>query len=103
LSRVRIPPTLRGETEGAREIEASGRTVRELLDDLMGRFPDLRGQLLDEDELAPFVNVYVEGEDVRTKNGLDTPVDETSQIILLPAMAGGDMPGDSPRACPKPT
>jgi molybdopterin synthase sulfur carrier subunit len=89
LSRVRIPPTLRAETEGAREVEAKGRTVRELLDDLMGRFPELRGQLLDEDELAPFVNVYIEGEDVRTKDGLDTPVDESSQIILLPAMAGG--------------
>jgi sulfur-carrier protein len=92
LSSVRIPPTLRGETEGAREIEARGGTVRELLDDLMGRFPALRSQLLEDDELAPFVNVYVEGEDVRTRDGLDTPVDETSQIILLPAMAGGAMP-----------
>jgi sulfur-carrier protein len=89
LSRVRIPPTLRGETAGEREVEASGRTVRELLDDLMGRFPALRAELLEEDELAPFVNVYVEGEDVRTKDGLDTPVDDGSQIILLPAMAGG--------------
>jgi len=50
---VRIPPTLRSETEGAREVEAQGRTVRELLDDLMGRFPALRGQLLANDELAP--------------------------------------------------
>jgi molybdopterin synthase sulfur carrier subunit len=89
LSRVRIPPTLRAETSGEREIEASGRTVRELLDDLMGRFPALRGQLLENEELAPFVNVYVEGEDVRTRDGLDTPVDDGSQIILLPAMAGG--------------
>jgi sulfur-carrier protein len=103
LSRVRIPPTLRGETEGAREVEARGRTVGELLDDLMGRFPALRGQLFEDDELAPFVNVYVEGEDVRTGSGLDTPVDETSQIILLPAMAGGDLSGDSPRPCPKRT
>jgi molybdopterin converting factor small subunit len=89
LSRVRIPPTLRGETKGAREVEASGGTVRELLDDLMGRFPSLRGQLLEDDELAPFVNVYVEGEDVRTKSGLETSVDESSTVILLPAMAGG--------------
>jgi sulfur-carrier protein len=89
LSRIRIPPTLRSETDGAREIEASGRTVRELLDDLMGRFPALRGQLLDEDELVPFVNVYVEGEDVRTKDGLETPVADETTVILLPAMAGG--------------
>jgi sulfur-carrier protein len=63
--------------------------VRELLDDLMGRFPALRGQLLEADDLAPFVNVYVEGEDVRTKDGLETSVDDGSTVILLPAMAGG--------------
>jgi sulfur-carrier protein len=89
LSRVRIPPTLRSETAGAREVEASGGTVRELLDDLLGRFPALRGQLLEEEQLAPFVNVYVEGEDVRTKDGLETPVADGSTVILLPAMAGG--------------
>jgi molybdopterin converting factor small subunit len=103
LSRVRIPPTLRAETAGEREVEAGGRTVRELLDDLTRRFPTLRGQLLEDDELAPFVNVYVEGEDVRTRDGLDTPVDEKSQIILLPAMAGGAPAGDSPRTGPKRT
>jgi len=91
LSRVRIPPTLRGETAGAREVEAEGRTVRELLDDLMGRFPALRGQLLaEDDDLAPFVNVYLDSEDVRTLDGLDTQVREGSTVILLPAMAGGE-------------
>ena len=89
MSLIRIPPTLRGETEGAREVEARGDTVRELLDDLMGRFPALRAQLLENEELAPFVNVYVEGEDVRTKEGLETRVDEDATVILLPAMAGG--------------
>ena len=82
MSRVRIPPTLRSETEGQREVEARGRTVRELLDDLMGRFPALEGQL-------PFANVYLEGEDVRTLEGLDTEVKPGSTVILLPAMAGG--------------
>jgi sulfur-carrier protein len=91
LSVIRIPPTLRGETQGAREVEANGGTVRELLDDLMGRFPELRGQLLREDELAPFVNIYVGGEDVRTRDGLETAVDDGSTVILLPAMAGGAM------------
>ena len=89
MSLVRIPPTLRSETEGRREVEARGGTVRELLDDLMGRFPALRGQLLEDDNLAPFVNVYVEGEDVRTKDGLETSVADGSTVILLPAMAGG--------------
>ena len=86
---MRIPPTLRSETDGAREVEVRGGTVRELLDDLMGRFPSLRRQLLEDDSLAPFVNVYVEGEDVRTREGLETAVDDGSTVILLPAMAGG--------------
>ena len=89
MTTVRIPPTLRGETNGRRQVEADGGTVRELLDDLMSRFPSLRGQLLEDEELASFVNVYVEGEDVRTKEGLETAVSEGGTVILLPAMAGG--------------
>ena len=89
MSHVRIPPTLRGDTAGQREVEARGGTVRELLDDLMGQFPALRRQLLEDDDLAPFVNVYVEGEDVRTKDGLETAVEDDATVILLPAMAGG--------------
>jgi len=89
MSRVRIPPQLRGEVGGAREVPAEGGTVRELLDDLMDRFPALRPQLVEDDDIAPFVNVYLEGEDVRTLDGLDTSVDHGSTVILLPAMAGG--------------
>ncbi|HEU5215361.1 MAG TPA: MoaD/ThiS family protein [Gaiellaceae bacterium] len=89
MSRVRIPPMLRGEVGGAREVPAEGGTVRELLDDLMGRFPGLRPQLVENGDIASFVNVYVEGEDVRTLHGLDTPVEHGETVILLPAMAGG--------------
>jgi molybdopterin converting factor small subunit len=89
MSRVRIPPQLRGEVGGAREVPAEGGSVRELLDDLLARFPALRHQLVEDDEIAPFVNVYLEGEDVRTLDGLDTPVAHGSTVILLPAMAGG--------------
>ena len=89
MTSVRIPPTLREEVGGARELPAEGDTVRELLDDLMGRFPSLRRQLVEDNDIAPFVNVYVEGEDVRTKNGLETSVDDNATVILLPAMAGG--------------
>jgi molybdopterin converting factor small subunit len=80
---------LRSETGGAREVRAAGSTVGELLDDLMSRFPGLRPQLVDDDEIAPYVNVYVGGEDVRTLDGLETPVHDGSTVILLPAMAGG--------------
>ena len=89
MKTVRIPPALRNETGGERQVHAAGGTVRELLDDLMSKFPGLRGQLVEDDEIAPFVNVYVEGEDVRTLDGLDTVVSEGQTLILLPAMAGG--------------
>jgi len=86
---VRIPPTLRGEVGGARQVEAEGETVREVLDDLVERHPALAPQILQDGGLAPFVNVYVGGEDVRTLDGLDTSVPVGGTVILLPAMAGG--------------
>jgi sulfur-carrier protein len=89
VSVVRIPPTLREETGGEREVLAAGGTVRELLDDLTAKFPRLGARILDGGELARFVNVYVDSEDVRTRDGLETPVADSSTVILLPAMAGG--------------
>jgi sulfur-carrier protein len=83
MTKVRIPPTLREQVGGQRELAAEGDTVRELLDDLTARFPQLEEQL-------PFANVYVEGEDVRMLEGLDTEVKPGSTVILLPALAGGD-------------
>ena len=89
MSVVRIPPTLREETGGEREVLAEGENVRDLLGDLTSRFPALRDRIMREDDVAPFVNVYVDGEDVRTRDGLDTEVSHSSTVILLPAMAGG--------------
>ena len=86
---VRIPPTLRGEVGGARQVDAVGDTVREVLDDLVERHPALAPQILQNGGIAPFVNVYVGGEDVRTLDGLDTEVPVGETVILLPAMAGG--------------
>jgi [CysO sulfur-carrier protein]-thiocarboxylate-dependent cysteine synthase len=86
---VRIPPTLRAEVGGARQVEAVGDTVREVLDDLVDRHPALAPQILSNGSVAPFVNVYLGGEDVRTLNGLDTAVATGDTVILLPAMAGG--------------
>jgi sulfur-carrier protein len=89
VTTIRIPPTLREQTEGQSAVDADGGTVRELLDDLTGRFPQLRERIYDDGRLAGFVNVYVEGEDIRTRDGLETPVTNGSTVILLPAMAGG--------------
>ena len=82
MSVVRIPPTLRDDTRGEREVLAEGETVRDLLDDLTARFPSLEGKL-------EFANVYVGGEDIRTREGYETPVAQSDTVILLPAMAGG--------------
>ena len=89
MAAVRIPPTLRAEVGGVRELEAQGDTVREVIEDLAERYPPLGEQLLDDDELVSHVNVYLDGEDVRTRDGLDTPVRHGASLILLPAMAGG--------------
>ncbi len=86
---VRIPPTLRDETGGQAALQARGETVRDLLEDLTSRFPALRERIYPDGDLARFVNVYVEGEDVRTQDGLETAVEDGATVILLPAMAGG--------------
>jgi sulfur-carrier protein len=89
MTLVRVPPVLRQEAGGAREVQASGSTLRELLEDLSTRNPILGSRVYAGGEIQSFVNVYVDGEDVRTRDGLDTPVRESSTVILLPAMAGG--------------
>ena len=77
------------EAGGAREVEASGATVRELLEDLASGVPALGEKVYDGSEIRPYVNVYVDGEDVRTSGGLDAPVRDDATVVLLPAMAGG--------------
>jgi cysteine synthase/molybdopterin converting factor small subunit len=90
VSTVRMPPILRQAVGGAREVDASGATVREVLADLSDRFPGVRSHLLDDSgDLNRFVNVYVNNEDVRLGDGMDTAVSTDSTLIVLPAMAGG--------------
>jgi sulfur-carrier protein len=89
MSTVRIPPTLRPDAEGRREIAAEGTTVREVLNEVGERFPRLRARIFENGNIAAFVNVYVGGEDIRTQDGLETQVGDGSTVILLPAMAGG--------------
>jgi molybdopterin converting factor small subunit len=74
---------------GERELSAAGDTVEAVLDDLFGRYPALRDRVTAEGALSPFVNVYVNGRDVRYGDGLGTAVGPDDQVILLPAMAGG--------------
>ncbi|MGI8972584.1 MAG: pyridoxal-phosphate dependent enzyme [Gaiella sp.] len=95
MTGVRIPPTLRNEVGGARQVEADGSTVREVLENLVEQHPALGAQIFTGSEIAPFVNVYLGGEDVRTMDGLDTAVTDGQTVILLPAMAGGLPPGEA--------
>ena len=89
MTRVRIPPMLRPDVGGARELEADGETVGDVIENLVEQYPQLRAQLYENGNLGSFVNVYLGGEDVRTLEGLETPVRQDATVILLPAMAGG--------------
>jgi molybdopterin synthase sulfur carrier subunit len=87
---VKIPPVLRQHTGGADEVEATGGTVGEALRGVAGAHPATREQLFTADgDLNRYVNVYVNDEDVRVLDGLDTPVAESDTVVILPAMAGG--------------
>jgi [CysO sulfur-carrier protein]-thiocarboxylate-dependent cysteine synthase len=95
---IRIPPTLRNEVGGERQVEVEGATIREVLEGLGERFPALGAHLWENGDVAPFLNVYLGGEDVRTLDGLDTEVRRDQTVILLPAMAGGSAPSFDPEA-----
>ena len=93
MTAVRIPPVLRAQAGNQTRVEVSGSTVGETLESLIGQYPGLREQILTEDgSLNRFVNVYVNGRDVRYEQELATPVQATDEVILLPAMAGGTAP-----------
>ena len=90
MSTVFIPAVLRANVGGVKSLELEGDSIRGVLDVLVARHPSLGSQLLTEDgDLNRFVNVYVNGQDVRYLAGLDTPVAPADEVRLLPAMAGG--------------
>jgi molybdopterin converting factor small subunit len=90
VSTVFIPSVLRATVGGVKSLDVSGESIRGVVDTLVEQHPSLKGQLLTEDgDLNRFVNVYVNGQDVRYLQGLDTPVSPTDEVRLLPAMAGG--------------
>jgi molybdopterin converting factor small subunit len=90
VSTVRLPSVLRAQANGEKAIEVDGSTIGEAVTALVGQHPGLREQLLTADgDLHRFVNVYLNGRDVRYLDGLATPVGERDEIRLLPAIAGG--------------
>jgi molybdopterin converting factor small subunit len=87
---VRIPPVLRPSVGGEKQLTAEGASVGEILRSLAESHPDTESQLFAPDGgLNRYVNVYLNDEDVRVLEGLDTSVGESDTLVILPAMAGG--------------
>lgn len=86
---VKIPAQLRVVTDGEGEIEVEGTTVGEALDAVFTEHETLRERITEDGTLRRFVNVYVSGEDIRFRDGLDTALDEGDEVTILPAVAGG--------------
>jgi molybdopterin synthase sulfur carrier subunit len=86
---VRLAPVLRSSAGGSKQVSAQGSNLAEVLSDLYQRYPALKEQIQPDQELSRFINVYINDQDVRFLQGLQTTVGPNDTIILLPAMAGG--------------
>ena len=87
---IKVPPVLRPQTDGEAEVNVEGESVGDTLRALAERYPSTKDQLFSpEGELNRYVNIYLNDEDVRVLDGLDTSVSESDTIVILPAMAGG--------------
>ena len=90
MAKLKIPPVLRQQTNGEAEVSAEGGTVGEVLRALTSQHPETTDQLFSpEGELNRYVNVYLNDEDVRVLDGLQTGVSDADTVVILPAMAGG--------------
>jgi sulfur-carrier protein len=86
---VRIPTVLRKHTDEVAKVPAAGATVREVFASLVAAYPSLEESLFDGDAVRGFINVYVDDEDIRYLDGLDSPVEEDGEVAIMPAVAGG--------------
>ncbi len=90
MATIRIPPVLRPAVGGEREISADGENVGAILHSVISQYPSTEAQLFGSDgELNRYVNVYINDEDVRVLDGLETAVTDGDTLVILPAMAGG--------------
>jgi len=89
MATVKIPPVLRASVGGEKELSADGGNVGEVLRSLVDSHPQTESQLFSDGQLNRYVNVYLNDEDVRVLDGLETPVGESDTLVILPAMAGG--------------
>jgi molybdopterin synthase sulfur carrier subunit len=89
MATVRIPPVLRPEAGNNRQVELEGATVREVLEKLVGEYPALRNRIFEGDDLPQFLNVFIDGADVRLETGSETAGPDGSPVVWRPAVAGG--------------
>ncbi len=87
---VRVPSALRKHTNGQSELEGEGATVRELLDDLGREHPGLLGRIMGDDgDIRQFLNLFVNGSDIRFEDDMDTKVTAGDEVSIVPSIAGG--------------
>ena len=86
---VRIPTILRTYTGGEKAVSGEGATLSDLIENLEADHPGLKERLIEGDDLRRFVNVYINDEDVRFIGGLEAPLTDGDQVVVLPAVAGG--------------
>ncbi len=89
MANVQLAPVLRASVGGVKRVKANGETLADVLSDLYVNYPALKEQIQPGDTLSRFINIYVNDQDVRHLQGLETNVGPTDTVILLPAMAGG--------------
>ena len=88
---VRIPTPLRRLTDGNSKVESDGSTLSEVVNSLNTQFPGIKERLCDDDnELRNFVNIFINGEDVRFLDGLNSAVEDGDEVSIVPAVAGGN-------------
>jgi MoaD family protein len=87
--KVHIPTAMRQHADGQALVEVSGASVREALDSLGARYPNITGRLFENGQVRRFVNVYLNDEDIRYLDNLQTPIKEGDELSIIPAVAGG--------------
>ncbi|HRE49217.1 MAG TPA: MoaD/ThiS family protein [Aggregatilineales bacterium] len=89
MATIKIPTPLRVYTGGNAEVNVNGETVGALLSDLTAQYPDLRPHLYNGNDLRNFVNVFLGEEDIRYRDGVETPVEPGDKLRIIPSIAGG--------------